>query len=70
MFLCNLLLQNSDGGIKSINNSRMTLDPEGNLWFSNVTRHDASDEFAYACAATSIFRYVYILIFFSIQNIC
>ena len=36
----------------------MTLDPEGNLWFSNVTRHDASDEFAYACAATSIFRFV------------
>lgn len=34
----------------------MTLDPEGNLWFSNVTRHDASDEFAYACAATSVFR--------------
>lgn len=53
------LIQNSDGGIKSINNSRMTLDPEGNLWFSNVTRHDASDEFAYACAATSIFRNEY-----------
>ncbi|XP_026272122.1 neuroglian isoform X2 [Frankliniella occidentalis] len=53
------LIQNSDGGIKSINNSRMTLDPEGNLWFSNVTRFDASDEFAYACAATSIFRNEY-----------
>lgn len=53
------LIQNSDGGIKSINNSRMTLDPEGNLWFSNVTRHDASDDFAYACAATSVFRNEY-----------
>ncbi|XP_034235912.1 neuroglian isoform X2 [Thrips palmi] len=53
------LIQNSDGVIKSINNSRMTLDPEGNLWFSNVTRHDASDEFAYACAATSVFRNEY-----------
>jgi len=36
----------------------MTLDPEGNLWFSNVTRYDASEEFAYACAATSVFRLV------------
>ncbi|XP_026465687.1 neuroglian isoform X3 [Ctenocephalides felis] len=53
------LIQNSDGGIKSINNSRMTLDPEGNLWFSNVTRQDASDDFTYACAATSVFRNEY-----------
>ncbi|PSN43064.1 Neuroglian [Blattella germanica] len=53
------LIQNADGGIKSINNSRMTLDPEGNLWFSNVTRHDASDDFYYACAATSVFRNEY-----------
>lgn len=53
-----IILQNTDGGIKSINNSRMTLDPEGNLWFSNVTRLDASDDFTYACAATSVFRWV------------
>ncbi|XP_049962681.1 neuroglian [Schistocerca serialis cubense] len=53
------LIQNNDGGIKSINNSRMTLDPEGNLWFSNVTRQDASDDFMYACAATSFFRNEY-----------
>lgn len=53
------LIQNTDGGIKSINNSRMTLDPEGNLWFSNVTRLDASDDFTYACAATSVFRNEY-----------
>ncbi|XP_054278770.1 neuroglian isoform X2 [Macrosteles quadrilineatus] len=53
------LIQNSDGGIKSINNSRMTLDPEGNLWFSNVTRQDASDDYHYACAATSVFRNEY-----------
>ena len=50
-------VQNADGGIKSLNNSRITLDPEGNLWFSNVTRDDASDDFHYACSATSIFRY-------------
>lgn len=53
------LIQTNDGGIESINNSRMTVDPEGNLWFSNVTRKDASDDFAYACAATSIFRSEY-----------
>ncbi|XP_014258139.1 neuroglian isoform X2 [Cimex lectularius] len=53
------LLQTSDGGIKSINNSRMTVDPEGNLWFTNVTRTDASEDFAYACAATSLYRNEY-----------
>lgn len=37
----------------------MTLDPEGNLWFSNVTRNDASDDFYYVCAATSVFRNEY-----------
>ncbi|XP_055389470.1 neuroglian isoform X2 [Condylostylus longicornis] len=55
----NWLIQGLDGGIKSINNSRMTLDPEGNLWFSNVTREDASDDFYYACSATSVFRNEY-----------
>jgi len=53
------LIQDIAGGIKSINNSRMTLDPEGNLWFSNVTRNDASDDFYYSCAATSVFRNEY-----------
>lgn len=48
-----------DSGIKSINNSRMTLDPEGTLWFSNVTRDDASKDFFYACFATSVFRSEY-----------
>lgn len=56
----NWLIQDSiDGTIKSINNSRMTLDPEGTLWFSNVTRNDASDDFFYACSATSVFRNEY-----------
>lgn len=53
------LIQGIDGGIKSINNSRMTVDPEGNLWFSNITRYDASSDFFYACAATSVFRNEY-----------
>ncbi|XP_044013518.1 neuroglian isoform X1 [Aphidius gifuensis] len=53
------LIQDTGGIIKSINNSRMTLDPEGNLWFSNVTRNDASDDFYYACAASSLYRKEY-----------
>lgn len=53
------LIQTTEGSIKSINNSRMTLDPEGNLWFSNVTRYDASVDFYYVCAATSVFRNEY-----------
>lgn len=53
------LIQDPNGNIKSINNSRITLDPEGNLWFSNVTKRDASDDFYYVCAATSVFRNEY-----------
>lgn len=53
------MLQSSLGGIKTINNSRMTLDPEGNLWFSNVTRFDAQEDAYYACAASSAFRNEY-----------
>uniref|UniRef100_A0ABD2WQQ1 Neuroglian n=1 Tax=Trichogramma kaykai TaxID=54128 RepID=A0ABD2WQQ1_9HYME len=53
------LLQDVNGVIKSINNSRMTLDPEGNLWFSNVTKLDRSEDNYYACAATSMFRNEY-----------
>jgi hypothetical protein len=51
-------MQNSNGALRSINSSRMTVDPEGTLWFSNVTREDTSDDFVYACSATSLFRYV------------
>ncbi|XP_048489016.1 neuroglian isoform X2 [Plutella xylostella] len=53
------MLQGDQGQLKTINNSRMTLDPEGNLWFSNVTRHDASEDYAYTCAAKSSFRNEY-----------
>lgn len=53
------MLQTTQGGIKTINNSRMTLDPEGNLWFSNVTRYDAQEDAYYACAASSTFRNEY-----------
>ena len=50
------MMQNSGGSLKSINSSRMTVDPEGTLWFSNVTRADTSDDFVYACLAFSLFR--------------
>jgi neuronal cell adhesion molecule len=53
------MIQSTQGGIKTINNSRMTLDPEGNLWFSNVTRFDAQEDAYYACAASSAFRSEY-----------
>lgn len=48
-----------NGGLKTINSSRMTLDPEGNLWFSNLTKADETDDFMYACAATSPTKYEY-----------
>lgn len=50
------MMQNSNGALRSINSSRMTVDPEGTLWFSNVTREDTSDDFVYVCSATSLFR--------------
>ncbi|KAL4121128.1 hypothetical protein QTP88_013693 [Uroleucon formosanum] len=48
------LIRNKDGGLTTVNNTRMTLDPEGNLWFSNVTRHDTSDGSTYFCYAESL----------------
>ncbi|XP_072402219.1 neuroglian-like isoform X2 [Diabrotica undecimpunctata] len=42
----------NSGVMKSINSSRITVDPEGDLWFSNLTRIDDSNgEFFYACVA-------------------
>lgn len=52
-------LQDDQGALRSINSSRMTVDPEGTLWFSNVTRFDESNDFTYACSATSAFRNEY-----------
>lgn len=49
------VVQTEDGEIKSIDNPRMTVDPEGNLWYSNVTRDDASESSFYVCVASSIF---------------
>jgi hypothetical protein len=57
MFFC--VSQSTNGALKTINSSRLTVDVEGNLWFSNVTRNDMSDEFLYACSAASYFRNEY-----------
>ncbi|KAG5892872.1 hypothetical protein JTB14_032595 [Gonioctena quinquepunctata] len=48
-----------NSAFRMINSSRMTLDPEGNLWFSNLTIADVTDKFMYACAATSSTKYDY-----------
>ena len=53
------MFQSTNGALKTINSSRLTVDPEGYLWYSNVTRRDASDEFLYACSAASFFRNEY-----------
>lgn len=50
------IMQSSTGALRTINSSRITVDPEGNLHFSNITLGDASDETMYACSANSIFR--------------
>jgi len=50
------MIQRTNGALKTTNSSRMTVDPEGYLHFSNVTKKDNSDEFLYACSASSGFR--------------
>ncbi|XP_025205717.1 neuroglian-like isoform X1 [Melanaphis sacchari] len=50
--IVNWIIRVKDGGIKTADSSRMTTDPEGNLWFSNVTQYDAS--FTYYCYAKSL----------------
>ncbi|CAO1398492.1 unnamed protein product [Diamesa serratosioi] len=49
------VIQTEHGEIQSINNQRMTVDPEGNLWFSNITREDTAGKSFYVCVASSIF---------------
>ncbi|KAK2722794.1 hypothetical protein QYM36_003103 [Artemia franciscana] len=53
------MIQSTNGALRSVNSSRMTVDPEGTLWFSNITREDSSEDFLYACSATSKFRNEY-----------
>ncbi|XP_043478124.1 neuroglian isoform X1 [Leptopilina heterotoma] len=54
------LIQHATGAtVNTINNTRMTIDPEGNLWFSNVTKFDASENSYYTCAIYSEVRNEY-----------
>lgn len=53
------IIQSNTGALHSINSSRITVDPEGGLHFTNVTMADASDDAQYACSATSMFRNEY-----------
>lgn len=47
------MIQTTQGAIKGIDNPRVTLDPTGNLWFSSVTRDDATKDSYYICSAAS-----------------
>ncbi|XP_067118775.1 LOW QUALITY PROTEIN: neuroglian-like [Centruroides vittatus] len=53
------LMVSNSGALHTINSSRLTVDPEGNLHFSNVTREDSVKDQHYACSATSFFRNEY-----------
>lgn len=53
------MILSSTGALHSINSSRLTVDPEGKLHFTNVTKADQLDSSLYACAATSLYRTEY-----------
>lgn len=54
------IIQSNTGAlINGINSSRLSVDPEGNLHFSNVTQRDMLTEALYACSATSTFKTTY-----------
>jgi hypothetical protein len=53
------IILSSTGALRSINSSRLTVDPEGRLHFSNVTIQDEFSDAMYACSATSFFRTEY-----------
>jgi len=53
------MILSSSGALHSINSSRLTVDPEGKLHFSNVTKSDQLENALYACSATSYHRTEY-----------
>jgi len=53
------MIMSSTGTLQSINSSRLTVDPEGKLHFSNVTKADQLYNALYACSATSYYRTEY-----------
>lgn len=53
------IVVSASGSLRSINSSRITVDPEGRLHFSNVSVQDELHDSWYACSATSSFRTEY-----------
>lgn len=49
------MTMSNNGALHSINSTRLTVDPEGKLHFSNVTKTDQLDNELYACSATSYY---------------
>jgi neuronal cell adhesion molecule len=47
------MILTKEGAVKSVDNPRVTLSPTGNLWFSSLTREDASKDSSYVCSAAS-----------------
>ncbi|XP_050687578.1 uncharacterized protein LOC126981013 isoform X4 [Eriocheir sinensis] len=46
-------MQSSEGKLRNMNTSRVTMDADGSLWFSHVTPEDVTRDAYYACAAFS-----------------
>lgn len=53
------MIQTNSGELHSIEGSRKSFDPEGNLYFSRVTTNDTLKNAHYTCAATSSFKSEY-----------
>ncbi|XP_075525706.1 neuroglian-like [Dermacentor variabilis] len=53
------VIQHANGALRTLNSSRIAVDPEGALHFSNVEIDDAIPDAVYACSATSLFRSEY-----------
>lgn len=53
------IIHGDSGSMRSINNSRIAVDPEGALHFSNVTLSDGYQDAYYVCSAAITFHYQY-----------
>ncbi|GAB6022659.1 hypothetical protein CHUAL_006750 [Chamberlinius hualienensis] len=53
------IIQSKTGDLRKINDSRITVDPEGALHFSNVTMADSNEDDFYSCSVFSMFRNEY-----------
>ena len=49
-----MILETNSVKLNNINSSRLTVDPEGKLHFSNVTKEDQLDNSLYVCTATTL----------------